>query len=43
MQRNYFPSGELSSEVFCVNGKKNGECKSYSKNGSFYITLNMLI
>ena len=31
--RTYYESGELRSEHFELNGKKNGEFKSYHKNG----------
>jgi antitoxin component YwqK of YwqJK toxin-antitoxin module len=33
VKRMYYPTGELKSEVFIINGKKNGERKSYHENG----------
>jgi antitoxin component YwqK of YwqJK toxin-antitoxin module len=29
MQREYYDTGELQSEVFVINGKKEGKCKIY--------------
>ncbi len=31
--RTYYESGELKSEVFAINDKKNGEYKSYYESG----------
>ena len=31
--KTYYPTGELESEVFVVNNKKNGEYKRYYENG----------
>ena len=33
VKRTYYETGELESEVFLLNGKKNGEYKSYRENG----------
>jgi antitoxin component YwqK of YwqJK toxin-antitoxin module len=36
VERTYYPSGELKSEVFVVNGKRNGEYKLYRETGCDY-------
>ena len=33
VKRTYYPSGKLQSEVFDINGKRNGEYKEYYENG----------
>ena len=33
VERIYYRSGKLKSEVFVINGKKNGEFREYHKNG----------
>jgi antitoxin component YwqK of YwqJK toxin-antitoxin module len=33
VKREYYNSGELRSEVFEINGKKEGEYKTYYENG----------
>ena len=36
--RTYYESGELESECFEINDKKNGEYKSYHPNGKLYVS-----
>ena len=37
MQREYYDTGELLSEVFVINGKKEGKCKIYYANGNINV------
>ena len=37
VKRTYYESGELESECFEINGKKNGEYKEYYEDGQLYI------
>jgi antitoxin component YwqK of YwqJK toxin-antitoxin module len=37
VERTYYIGGELKSEVFALNGKKNGIYQEYHKNGNIYI------
>jgi antitoxin component YwqK of YwqJK toxin-antitoxin module len=37
VKRTYYETGELESEVFLLNGKKNGEYKSYHRNGQLRV------
>ena len=36
IKRTCYPSGELRSACFELNGKKEGECKEYYKSGTLY-------
>ena len=36
VKRTYYNNGELESEVFLLNGKRNGEYKEYHMNGQLY-------
>ena len=35
--KTYYETGELKTQVFEINGKKNGEYISYHQNGELYI------
>ena len=37
VNRTYYKTGELKSECFEINGKKNGEYKRYHQNGQLNI------
>jgi antitoxin component YwqK of YwqJK toxin-antitoxin module len=37
VKRTYYMNGELESEVFEINGKRNGEYKSYHENGELHV------
>ncbi len=38
----YYLTGELYSEVFVINGKREGEYKSYYKDGNIWIICNYI-
>lgn len=40
MQRKYYDTGELKSEVFVIDGKKEGKCKVYYSNGNINVICN---
>jgi antitoxin component YwqK of YwqJK toxin-antitoxin module len=42
LKRTYYADGELKSEVFEINGKKEGELKIYYKNGQIMISCNYI-
>ena len=40
LKREYYSSGELLSEVYMINGKKEGVSKNYYKNGQIEVITN---